>query len=116
MERISVPWRLDVIFLVEMQLSTSGLVKLPKTDVPVIFFYHGLNRSAFLSSVDLTTFAMDSVHTWNPQFQVIFQRAKPILLMLCLDSILLISFKVIWMFSGKVTEVGISFGLVTGPH
>jgi hypothetical protein len=116
MERISVPWRLDVMFLVEMQLCTSGLVKLPKTNVPVIFFYHGLNRSAFLSSVDLTTFAVDAVQTWNAQFQVIFQRAKPILLMLCLDSILLISCKVIWMYSGKVTDVGISLGLVSGPQ
>jgi len=116
MERISLPWILDVMFLVEMQLCTSGLVKLPKTDVPVIFFYHGLNRSAFLSKVDLTTFEVDAVHTWNPQFQVIVQKAKPILLMLCLDSILLISFKVIWMYSGKVNEVGISLGLVSGPH
>jgi len=104
------------MFLVEVQLCTSGLVKLPKTDVPVIFFYHGLNRSAFLSNVDLTTFAVDAVHTWNPQFQVIFQRAKPILLMLCLGSILLISFKVILMYSGEVTEVGILLGQVSGPH
>jgi hypothetical protein len=104
------------MFLVEMQLCTSGLVKLPKTDMPVIFFYHGLKRSAFLSNVDLTTFAIDAVHTCKPHFQVIFQRAKPILLLLCLDSILLISFKVIWMYSGKVTKVGISPGLVSGPH
>jgi len=78
------------MFLVEVQLCTSGHVKLPKTDVPVIFFYLCLNRSAFLSIVDLTTFAVDAVHIWNPQFQVIFQRAKSILLMLCLNSILLI--------------------------
>ena len=100
------------MFLVEMQLCTSGLVKLPKRDVPVIFFY-GLNRSAFLSNVDLTTFAVDAVHTWNPQFQVIFKRAKPLLLVLCVDSILLISFKVVWMYTGKVS---ISLGLVSGPQ
>lgn len=110
------PWRLDVMFLVEVQLCTSGPVKLPKTDVLVIFFYLGLNRSAFLSNVDLTTFAVDAALTWNPQFQVIFQRAKSILLMLCLDSILLIPFKVMWMYSGEITESGISLGLVSGPH
>jgi len=104
------------MFLVEMQLCASGLVKLPKTDVPVVFFYHGLYRSTLLSNVDLTTFAIDAIHTWKPQFQVLFQRAKPILLLLCLDSILLISFKVIWMYSGKVTTVDISPGLVSGPH
>jgi hypothetical protein len=116
-ERISMPWSLDVMFLVEALLYTSGLVKLPKSGGTVIFCYHGSNRSAGLSNVDLAIFAMDAVHTWNLQFQVIFQRAKkPILLILCLDSILLIWFKVIWMYSGKVTEVGISFGLVGGPH
>jgi hypothetical protein len=72
---------------------------------------------AGLSNVDLAIFAMDTLHTWNLQFQVIFQRAKkPVLLTLCLDSILLTWFKVIRMYSGKVTEVGISLGPVCGPH
>jgi len=63
--------------------------------------------------MDLATFVGYAVYTWSLQFQIILNRVKEAadllgwqanMCLYCLDSILLIMWwKVVWMYSGKVT-------------
>jgi hypothetical protein len=106
------------MFLFEAVLSHSQ-VTLFKTDVLVVFFHHGLSRQAGLSSVHLTTYISDGLHTQSLQSKVILNRRKETgdfgwqantfnvvsqqLPTLCL--------KVVWICSRKVIEVGFAQGL-----
>ena len=63
--------------------------------------------------MDLTTFVGYAVYTWSLQFQIILNRVKEAadlfgwqanMCLYCLDSILLMWLKVVWMYSGKVTR------------
>jgi hypothetical protein len=47
-----------------------------QTNVPVVLLDPGLNGTASLPNVDLTTFAGYAVHTWSPESQVIHHRLK----------------------------------------
>jgi hypothetical protein len=44
--------------------------------VPVVFLELGINGTASLPNVNLTTFAGYAVHAWNFQSQVVFHRPK----------------------------------------
>jgi hypothetical protein len=98
----------DVKFVIECVLSHCWL-GLFKPDLLLVFFQPGLNRLASLFNVDLTTFIGYAVYAWSLQSQVILNRwpsraADQHVLILCLDHILLMWLKVVWIYSRKVTD------------
>jgi len=86
---------------------------LSKPDLLQVFFPPGLSRPARPFAVDLTTFVGYAVYAWSLQFQIILKRVKEAadlfgwqanICVYCLDSILLMWLKVVWMYSRKVTR------------
>jgi hypothetical protein len=51
-------------------------VWMSQTNVPVVLLDSGINGTASLPNVNLTTFAGYAVHAWNFQSQVILHRPK----------------------------------------
>jgi hypothetical protein len=91
-----------------------------KLFVPVMLSNSGLDTSISLSDVHLAALTGHTIHAWSPSPRSsftgrtkpeIFLGGKPMLLMLCLASILLRRPYVVWTYGRRATEVGLSLGL-----
>jgi hypothetical protein len=92
------------------------LVWMSQTNVPVVLLDPGINGTASLPNVILTTFARYAVHAWSFQSQVVFNWPKKTSNFLCarptdlmyLDRIRLMRLKVVLTNERRATEVGFS--------
>jgi hypothetical protein len=66
----------DTMSPVDAMFSYCQLVWMSQTNVPVVLLVPGINGTASLPSVNLTTFAWYAVHAWSFQSQVILHRPK----------------------------------------
>jgi hypothetical protein len=70
-------FELDLVVIVDSTFGHSRFIRVPVTDMPSVFFYSLLNRTARLTT-DLGAFAGNTINSWYLQSHIVLHRSQAV--------------------------------------